>query len=165
MSGIEFTVGEPPKPEPSDAEKLVTTPVPLGPSPRGLGVIDGQTVADRAAAKVEQVLLDEMAPALEIQMPEIGAPQSELLQATPNQTAMTNRAKVDPGDPTVLLQGLLGQLPGVDGIRAADMAMGTDLALHNLGAKAERMAMLEEREAKRIARERMGGGRKGRRRR
>jgi hypothetical protein len=106
-----------------------------------------------------------MAPCLEVEMPSVGAPDSELLKVTPNQTAMIQRAKADPGDPTVLLQGLLGQMPGVDSIRAADMAMGTDMALYNLGTKAERMAKLEERAARRAEREKSGRGRGKKRRR
>lgn len=94
-------------------------------------------------------LENAVAPALEIELPEVEEPEdpSKVMPMLPtrNEVMMASRALADPDDPTVLLQGMLGQMPGVYAGRAADMAVNTDIALNNLGVKAKRMAKLAER--------------------
>ena len=143
---IEFTV-EPNAPEPT----------PPAPKP-----INAETTVTP-----DKVLVDEAAPSvpsLEVDLPEVREPESELVNLTQNQQIMTQRAMAPGGhdDPAVLLQGLLSQMPGVDNSLAADMTVGTDMALYNLSAKAKRMHNLDERKRKHDER---GTSKRGRRRR
>jgi hypothetical protein len=124
---VEFFVGKPKKketkPEEDQPTKAVSSP------------------AEPAPPKKKKP-----APALEI---DIGETKKLIAEVTQAETQMIARAQADPEDPSVLLQGLLGNLPGVDAARSADMALNTDIALHNLGVKAKRMHRTEAREERR----------------
>lgn len=175
MSGIEFFVNHPdhqPKTEAGEnLKKIIETPVELGMAhERGLGVIDGQSTAERSAEKLnaevdvpaDKVLTDDAGPMLEVEKPET-VDKTEIkrvAELSHNQNLMTQRAMKDPDDPSVLLQNMLGTMPGMTNSLSADMAIGTSRALNNLGVTANRMHKLEER-AKRQGKP----DRKGRRRR
>jgi hypothetical protein len=92
--------------------------------------------------------------ALEITIPppqlEVEVPQKIL--PSQNEVRMASRALDDPDAQSVLLQGMLGKLPGVNSGRAADMAFNADMALNNLGVRAKRMADLERRKERRAKR-------------
>ena len=98
-----------------------------------------------AEAPAEPVVEAE-SKTLEKAVLEVDVPQTKgVAEPTKAEIQMTKRATADPGDPSVLLQGMLGNLPGVDGTRAAGMALNADVALHNLGVKARRQIDLARR--------------------
>jgi hypothetical protein len=175
MSGIEFFVPDetPKTDEGENLKKLIQEPVELNMiSDRGLGTIDGKTLEDRAAEKLnaeetveESEVITDDAPCLEVEKPQLEVEKPQLMQLTRNQQVMTQRAMA-PGasdDPAVLLQGMLQRMPGVDNSLAADMTVGADSALYNLSVKARRMHNLEQREQRRAQRT-PGAGKKRRRR-
>jgi len=89
-------------------------------------------------------------PQLEVELPQVRKPDKpDSIIPSKNVVHMASRALEDPNDPSVLLQGMLGRLPGVNANRAADMAFNADMALNNLGVRAERMAELERRRERR----------------
>lgn len=110
---------------------------------------------------------DAVAPALEVTLPEVEEVDdpSKVMPMLPsrNEVMMASRALADPDDPTVLLQGMLGQMPGVYAGRAADMAVNADIALNNLGVKAKRLAKLAERAERAKKAEQLEGKKKRRR--
>ena len=131
MSGIEFTVDPTPKPEP----KVITA---------------------ETSVPADKVITNDAAPMLEVEQP-VKAEVKKVAVLTKNQNRMAQKAMRDPEDPSVLLQGMLGQMPGMTSTLAADMAIGTSQALNNLGASANRIHDLAQR-AKRAERP---SGRKG----
>jgi hypothetical protein len=83
-------------------------------------------------------------PALEIDLGSAPPPPDEIEAATREETAIM---ALDADDPTALLAGQFGSLPGVNHARAAKMATRTNGALHNLNVRARRDLDLARRQA------------------
>lgn len=109
-------------------------------------------------ATEEQALQRAVIPTLEVDLPT--KKKEKLIEASRAQVQMTKRAVANPDDPSVLLQGLFGEM-GIDDERSADMALSADTALHNLGVEAKR----QDRLAQRAERRKTEGGGKTKRRR
>jgi len=108
-----------------------------------------------------KIKLDEKpGPALEINVgAAVPAEEQTLAEPTPAETMLASRPL---DDPSVLLQQQLGLMSGISSTRAAQMAVNTDVALHNMNIRMRREIELARRQAMHEA---QGGGKKGKKRR